>query len=118
MKRVRVLNTTRGVTLAESAELADSLVSRFWGLMGRESLAPGEGLVLKPGGSIHMFFMRFPLDVLHVDGSGKITHVLRGINPWRIGPLLVGGALAIELPAGAADSTQPNDLIRVEPLGD
>lgn len=113
---VRVVNETRGAVLAERAELADNVWTRFWGLMGRASLSPGTGLVLKPGGAIHMFFMRIPLDVLHVDRQGQVTHVLRAIEPWRLGPLRVGDALTVELPAGAAAETQPGDLVRVEPL--
>ena len=112
---VRVVNATRGAVLAERAELANSTWSRFRGLMGRTELPPGGGLVLRPGGAIHMFFMRMPLDVLHVDRRGRVTHVLRGIRPWRLGPLLVGGALAVELPSGAAAETQPGDTVHVEP---
>ena len=47
-----------------------------------------------------MWFMRIPLDVIHVDKSDRVTHVLRGIKPWRFGPLFVGGKLAIECPSG------------------
>jgi hypothetical protein len=39
---------------------------------------------------------------------------LRGIKPWRFGPLFVGGKRAIELPRGAADRTQVGDEIGVE----
>jgi uncharacterized membrane protein (UPF0127 family) len=116
MRRVRVVNSSRGLVLAEDAELADNLWSRFWGLMGRASLAPGGGLVLRPGGGIHTFFMRLPLDVLHVDRRGRVTHVVRGIKPWRLGPQWVGGALAVELPAGAAGASQPGDEVVVEEL--
>jgi uncharacterized membrane protein (UPF0127 family) len=114
MRHVRVLNRTRGTVLAERAELADNIWTRFMGLMGRTRLAPDGGLVLKPGGGIHMFFMRMPLDVIHVDKSDRVTHVLRGIKPWRLGPLFVGGKLAIELAVGTADATQIGDHIVVE----
>ena len=67
MRHVRVINRTRGKVLAESAELADNYWTRFKGLMGRRELPASSGLVLKPGGGIHMWFMRIPLDVLHVD---------------------------------------------------
>jgi uncharacterized membrane protein (UPF0127 family) len=116
MRRVRVVNHTREHVLAEQAELADSLWTRFWGLMGRRELPTGDGLVLQPGGGIHMWFMRIPLDVVHVDKHDRVTHVLRGIKPWRFGPLFVGGKLAIELPVGAADTTQVGDQVVVEAL--
>ena len=116
MHIVRVHNRTRGVVLAERAELANNYWTRFRGLMGRRELAAGAGLVLQPGGGIHMWFMRIPLDVIHVGKDDRVTHVLRGIKPWRFGPLFVGGKLAIELPVGAADSTQVGDQIDVERL--
>jgi uncharacterized protein len=114
MRLVRVVNRTRGEVLAERAELANSYWTRFWGLMGRRELAAGAGLVLQPGGGIHMWFMRIPLDVVHVDKNDRMTHVLRAIKPWRFGPLFVGGKLAIELPIGTAANTQVGDEIGVE----
>jgi uncharacterized membrane protein (UPF0127 family) len=113
---VRVINRTRQQVVAEHAELADNVWSRFWGLMGRSELPAGSGLVLKPGGGIHMWFMRIPLDVIHVGKDDRVTHVLRGIKPWRMGPLFVGGKLAIELPVGAAAITVPGDEIVIERL--
>ena len=113
---VRVVNVTRGEVLAERAELANSMWSRFWGLMGRRELPADSGLVLRPGGGIHMWFMRFPLDVVHVDKHDTVTHVVRGIQPWRFGPLFVGGKLAIELPVGAAATTEPGDQVRIDEL--
>lgn len=115
MKRVSVVNRTRQEVLATNAELASNIWTRFWGLMGRREVPPGGGLVLKPGGGIHMMFMRIPLDVIHVDKRDRVTHVLRGIKPWRFGPLFVGGKLAIELPVGAANNVQVGDEIDIEP---
>jgi uncharacterized membrane protein (UPF0127 family) len=114
MHLVRVVNRTRNATLAERAELADNMWTRFWGLMGRRELLAGNGLVLQPGGGIHMWFMHIPLDVIHVDKQNRVTHVLRSIKPWRFGPLFVGSKWAIELPVGAADQTQIGDEIAVE----
>jgi hypothetical protein len=116
MRRVRVINRTRDILVAEQAELADNYWTRFVGLMGRRELPTGTGLVLKPGGGIHMWFMRIALDVLHVDKQDRVTHVLRGIRPWRFGPLFVGSKLAIELPVGAADKTQVGDVVEIEPV--
>jgi hypothetical protein len=114
MKLVRVINRTRGEVLAERAELANNAWTRFWGLIGRRELPSGGGLVLQPGGGIHMMFMRIPLDVIHVDKRDRVTHVLRGIKPWRFGPLFVGGKRAIELPVGAARNVEVGDQIDVE----
>lgn len=118
MRLVRVVNRTRNEVLAERAELACSPWTRFWGLMGRRELAPGGGLVLQPGGGIHTWFMRIPIDVVHVGQNDTVTHVLRGIRPWRFGPLFVGGKRAIELPVGVAAATQPGDEIAIEPIAE
>ena len=115
MQLVRVINRTRDEVLAERAEMATSYWTRFLGLMGRSELPPGSGLVLQPGGGIHMWFMRIPLDVVHVDKHNRVTHVLRGIKPWRFGPLFVGAKRAIELPVGAAERTHVGDEIDLEP---
>src|SRR3979411_963768 len=114
MRLVHVVNRTRNEMLAESGELADNMWTRFWGLMGRRDLPAGGGLVLQPGGGIHMWFMKIPLDVIHVDKRDRVTHVLRGIKPWRFGPLFVGGKRAIELPEGAAERTQVGDEVDIE----
>lgn len=116
MRSVRVVNRTRGTVLAAKAELANSIWTRFMGLMGRRALPTGTGLVLKPGGGIHMWFMRIPLDVIHVDKQDRVTHVLHNIRPWQFGPLFVGNKYAIELPVGAARTTQVGDEIVVQDI--
>jgi hypothetical protein len=85
--------------------MASSLVARFMGLMGRSSLPEGDGLYL-PDSSIHMMFMRFPIDALFVgrlraDGSRPAVGMREHLPPWRGLVLPVRGAAAvIELPAG------------------
>lgn len=71
-----------------SAELellvADSFWRRFLGLMGRSAdyLPLGTGLLLAPCNSIHMLFMRFPIDVIYVDKSYRILKLVHGLSPW------------------------------------
>ena len=113
MRTVQVINRTRGEVLAEHAEVASSIWTRFWGLMGQRDLPTGGGMVFQPGGAIHTCFMRIPIDVLHINGQDRVTHVLRALPPWRFGPLFVGGHRTVELPAGAASATQPGDEIAI-----
>ena len=61
-----------GALIAGRVEHAGSFWARFKGLMGRASLPAGSGLWLADS-SIHMFFMRFPIDALFLgapDGGG------------------------------------------------
>ncbi len=100
----RVLNKTKGAVVVEEVTLATGTWSRFWGLMGRKGLPDGHGLLIDPCSSIHMFFMRFPLDVVFLDDAGRVTKVVREIKPWRMA-LGGGGKKALEIAAGAASAT-------------
>jgi uncharacterized membrane protein (UPF0127 family) len=48
-----------------------------------------------------MFFMRFPIDVVHVDREGRVVKVTPHLRPWRVDASWRGFAV-IELPAGTA----------------
>jgi hypothetical protein len=86
--------------------------------MLRKSLATGAGLVLMPEGQIHMFFMRFPLDIIHADGQGTVLKILHGIKPWRVGPIVRKCRMVVELPAGtvARTGTVEGDRIVLEEI--
>jgi uncharacterized protein len=119
LRTIRVYNGTRGQPLGTAVEVASNPWRRFWGLMGKRSLPDGGGLLIRPCNSIHMFFMRMPLDVLHCGASGldgaPVLRMLTGIKPWRVGPIVRGSKYVLELPAGTIErtGTQVNDLIRL-----
>jgi uncharacterized membrane protein (UPF0127 family) len=118
VQHVRVLNSTRGSCLATDAELASSFFAKFAGLMLRKNLAEGGGLVIMSGEPIHMFFMRFALDVIHTNQQGVVLRILHGIKPWRLGPFVRKCRMAIELPAGTAarTGTVVGDVIVLEDI--
>jgi len=113
---IRVRNLSRDTELADRAAVADTFWRRLKGLLGRDGLEPGEGLVIQPCDSIHMFGMRFPLDVLHLDRSGKVLKVVANIKPNHLGPIVWRSRTVIELPAGtaAATGTVPGDQIALD----
>jgi hypothetical protein len=57
MSAVRVVNVDRGTVLGERVALAASWWARLRGLLGRPEPKPGEGLVLAPCRSVHMYGM-------------------------------------------------------------
>ena len=73
-------NLTRGTVLADDLEIADTLWSRFMGLMGRTALPAGRGLWLT-GNGIHMFFMRFPIDAVFLDRENRVLRVVAHLAP-------------------------------------
>ena len=109
MRVVRVVNLDNGQEIAARAGVAGSMWARGRGLLGRRSLPQGEGLLIESCRQIHMFFMAFPIDVLHVKRQspteGEITRVLHSIPPNRIGPWVRRSDYVIELPAGTAART-------------
>jgi len=80
-------------------KLADHSLARLRGLLGREGLDPGEGLLLRPASSIHTFFMRFPIDVVFLDRELVVLGIHDTIDPWRTASER-GAKVVLELPAG------------------
>ena len=80
------------------------------GLLGRAALDPDEGMLFEPAGSIHMFFMRFPIDAIFCDRELAVIDVERGLAPWRIAGRQ-GAKIVIEVAAGAAAGVQPGDRL-------
>jgi hypothetical protein len=115
--RWKVNNVTRGRLLADRAERALSFKDRFMGLMGRRSLAFGEGMHIAPCNSIHTFFMRIPIDVAFLDPEGLIIKQIRAMPPWRVSSVYFKAHSVLELPAGtlAASETQEGDRLSFEP---
>ena len=72
---VHITNDTKDTTVAGNARKADNLLARGRGLMLAPPLPDGGGLVLDPCGSIHMFFMRYPLDILFLDREGNVVSI-------------------------------------------
>ena len=109
-------NTRNGRLLAERLEPAFDSETRRKGLMGREGLPPGSGLVIAPSNSVHTFFMRFPIDVVFVRRDGEVVKVRHAVQPWRVTGAL-GAFAVIELPAGTAATAElgPGDRLAVRP---
>ncbi len=99
---VHVLNVTRGTSLGDRIRVATSMTERNVGLLRTPPLAAGEGLWIERSPSIHMFFMRYPIDAVFVSASGRVTKVVHDLKPWRVVWWAPGARDCLELPAGAA----------------
>ena len=95
------LATSAGTTVAGEVAVADNPWRRFIGLMGRRDLPEGAGLYLRPCSSIHMFFMRFPIDVAFVDKDGVVLKIYPSLQPWRMTRVVRKAKACIELSAGS-----------------
>ena len=63
--------------------VADSPLPRLKGLLGRSGLDGGEGLLIRPTSAVHTWFMRFPIDVVFLDGELRVLRIVSGLKPWR-----------------------------------
>lgn len=111
-KRLTVSNPARQSILATSLEVADTAPKRSKGLLGRQSLSPGQGLWIVPCESVHTFWMNFPIDLVYIDRKHRIRKLRSAVGPWRISACLSAHSV-LELPAGAiqATKTQPGDTL-------
>jgi len=125
---MRVVHVSDGDrrTLATNAEVATSLLEQTKGLMFRDSLPEGYGLIFRfhppvwplslvTGAvgfrSIHMLFVKIPLDVLWLQGEDVVE--VETLSPWT-GLGIARADTVVELPAGAADGVEPGDRVVVE----
>ena len=105
-----------GRVICARCKLATTPLSRARGLLGRNELPVGEGLLIRPGFSIHTFFMRFPIDAVFLDRSGAVVDVVRRMKPWRAATRLRARAV-LELAAGEAERVTLRVGERLEPMG-
>jgi len=106
------VNITKGVALASELEVAKSLGARTKGLLGRDGLRPEQGMLIDPCSSIHMWFMRFPIDVVFLDSKNRVVGLRRNVKPWGMA-WSWRGVKTLELPVGviATTRTQVGDIV-------
>jgi uncharacterized membrane protein (UPF0127 family)/CheY-like chemotaxis protein len=88
-----------GRIVCERVVVADRAHRRMRGLLGRKYLRQGEGMVLRPGWSIHTAFMRFPIDAVFLDADQVVIRIEHEVGPWRTVSCR-GAREVVELAAG------------------
>ena len=78
-----------------TAEVARTFWARLKGLIGRQSLPTGRGLLILRCNAIHTFFMRFPIDATFYDRHDRPVKTVRNIRPWRL--FVWGGWRAVKV---------------------
>ena len=116
-RTVVVHNRTRSVCLGERIALADGFWTRLRGLLGAPEPAPGEGLLILPSRGVHMYGMRYALDVLLLDAEGEVVAAYQDLAPGTRTRVHRTARSAVELPAGsiARSGTRPGDVLSWEP---
>ncbi|MDD4295198.1 MAG: DUF192 domain-containing protein [Candidatus Omnitrophica bacterium] len=73
-----------GNIICANAVIAESFMQRLVGLLGRFNLPADEALVFYNAPSIHMFFMKIPLDIIYLDKHMKIVKLVKDLKPWQM----------------------------------
>src|SRR5262245_52965112 len=106
-QKLRAINRSRGTVLCENLEVAESMAAQSRGLLGRDGLASGAGMLFEgnrliPMMWMHMFFMRFAIDIVFLDKQNRVRRINHSLRPWQMSSLVWGARRALELEAGAA----------------
>ncbi|MFP4058347.1 MAG: M48 family metalloprotease [Candidatus Brocadiia bacterium] len=95
-------NLTKGNVVARRVELATTARERRRGLLGRQSLAPHEGMLLVPCRSVHTRGMAFPIDIVFLDKDWRVVKLLHEVKPGAWLKPCLRAHSTLELSAGRA----------------
>ena len=97
-RNVFVYNKTKETFLAFRVKVADSIVSRLVGLLGRRSLKPESGVWIVPCNSIHTIGMLFTIDLVLLDKNFRVVGVRELVRPFSITAPNFRAESVLELP--------------------
>ena len=96
---VYVYNQTKEAFLAFRVQVADSVLGRLVGLLGKRSLKPDSGVWIVPGNSIHTIGMLFTIDVVLIDKNFRVVGLRELVRPFSITLPNFRAESVLELPA-------------------
>ncbi|HEY7615869.1 MAG TPA: DUF192 domain-containing protein [Terriglobales bacterium] len=101
-------NRTQQAYLATDLAVADTHWLRLKGLMGTdaENFPAGRGLWIVPCHGVHTLGMRFPIDVLYLNGEKVVVHLEENLRPWRVASVRFDAATVLELPPTTVQQTR------------
>ncbi|PYV29036.1 MAG: DUF192 domain-containing protein [Acidobacteria bacterium] len=96
---VFVYNKSKETFLAYRVKVADSILSRLVGLLGKRALPPDSGLWIVPSSGVHTLGMLFTIDVVFLDKNLKVVGLRELLRPFSITGLNLQAESVLELPA-------------------
>src|SRR5690349_18064250 len=115
-RHVYVYNKTRETFLAFRVKVADSLIGRLVGLLGRRSLQPDSGVWIVPANAVHTIGMLFSFDLVLIDKNFKVVGLRELVRPFTITRPNFKAESVLELPAHSIfrSRTQIGDQLLIE----
>lgn len=115
-RHVFVYNKTKETFLAFRVAVADSVLSRLIGLLGKRSLPPDGGVWIVPANAIHTIGMLFTFDLVLIDKDFKVVGIRELVKPFRVTRPIFRAESVLELPAHAIfrSRTEVGDQLMIE----
>lgn len=98
-KKLYIKDNSKKELLTEKLYIAYTPYLRLKGLIGLNHLEKNEALLLYPCNSIHMLFMRFPIDAVFLDKNRIVLKIVKNLRPWRLESGHRKAKYTIEFPA-------------------
>jgi len=83
--------------LGRELPVATTQLTRLLGLALLDPIAAGQGLVIPCCRAVHSFGMRFALDLVFLDSSGRVLELRRRVRPGRFARSAAADSV-VELP--------------------
>src|SRR5437016_12984973 len=115
-RQVFVYNKTRETFLAFRVAVADSILGRLVGLLGRKSLAPDSGVWIVPSNAVHTIGMLFSFDLVLIDKDFKVVGLRELVRPFKITRPNFRAESVLELPSHSIfkSRTEVGDQLVIE----
>src|SRR5437667_4575596 len=115
-RHVFVYNKTKETFLAFRVKVADSILGRLIGLLGRRSLQPDSGVWIVPANAVHTVGMMFSFDLILIDKNFKVVGLRELVHPFKITRPNFRAESVLELPAHSIfrSRTEVGDQLVIE----
>ena len=115
-REVFVYNKTKESFLGLRVKVADTVLDRLIGLLGKKNLRSDGGAWIVPANSIHTFGMLFPIDVVLIDKNFKVVGLRELVRPFSLTRPNFRAESVIELPAHSIfrSRTEVGDQLLIE----
>ena len=113
----QVVNERTNRVVLTDLNKAQGIWGSFMGLMFKQSIPDGFGLLFQPAKGIHSQFMRFPIDLVFLDKTNRVTKIREAMRPWRLDFTNAAGVIEMNPGVVRIMDIQAGDQLRFEPTG-
>jgi uncharacterized protein len=115
LQQITVTIPGKAVTVGSRIGLADTSLSRLFGLLGKRGLDDGAGVLIRPSTGVHTFGMAFAIDVVALDRDLRVLSLWRRLPPFRVTTISMNVHSVLELAPGQIDACgiEPGDQLAI-----